>query len=164
MFTAALDQQLLSRLAIHYTITNPDWALENAHRYCVLVQQGIPTTKAQEMAASESLTNHPIGNEVGIEGNDPWTGTASGAVDAAWEALTTEAMVVSELPMTSAQCEFYRLLRACVKVNYKLNLNTILNRSLRCRPASWIAPDRCDSKTFEEFDICIPDGFAEERE
>lgn len=95
-FDAVNDQRLLSRLVIQddYTITNSAWALENAHRYCVLVQQGIPTTKAQEIAASESLSNHPVGNEVGIEGNRPWTGTVSAAVDAAWDTLTTDAMIV----------------------------------------------------------------------
>jgi hypothetical protein len=92
-FTAAQDQQFLRRIGIHYTVTNPDWAIENAHRYCELVEQGIPEAKAQKMAASDSLTNHPIGNEIGIENLTPWNGTASEAVDADWDALTTEAMV-----------------------------------------------------------------------
>jgi hypothetical protein len=94
VFTGAQDQQFLRRIGIHYTVTNPDWAIENAHRYCALVEQGIPEAKAQKMAASESLTNHPIGNEVGIENMSPWNGTASQAVDADWDSLTTKAMVV----------------------------------------------------------------------
>lgn len=92
--TAAQDQQLLGRLAIHYTMTNPDWTLDNAHRYCVLVAQGIPEAKAQKIAASDALTGHPVGNDVGIESLSPSNGTASDDVDAAWDSITTEAMVV----------------------------------------------------------------------
>jgi|GEM_PF-4626517 len=94
VFTAEQDQQFLRRIAIHNTISNPDWALENAHRYCVLVAEGISEAKAQKIAESESLTNHPVGNEVGIQNYSPWIVRTDASVDLEWDSLTTEAMVV----------------------------------------------------------------------
>ena len=92
VFSDALDQRFLITLVSNdYTITNPDWAIANAHRYCVLVQQGSSEIQAQQTAAADAISAHPLGNEVGIESKRPWPGSASAAVEADWNTLTTTA-------------------------------------------------------------------------
>jgi hypothetical protein len=97
VFSAALDQQLLTTLkGKFYTILNPEWAIQNAHRFCELIQeQGVPAAQARQMVAQEALAAHPVGPEVGIESTYPlFTGNAWDAVQLDWEMLTSSAMTV----------------------------------------------------------------------
>ncbi|MGO8940999.1 MAG: hypothetical protein ACLQLO_29160 [Mycobacterium sp.] len=97
MFSAALDQQLLTTLkGKFYTILNSEWAIQNAHRFCELIQeQGVPAAQARQMVAQEALAAHPVGPEVGIESTYPlFTGNAWDAVQLDWDMLTSSAMTV----------------------------------------------------------------------
>jgi hypothetical protein len=97
VFSDALDQQLLTTLkGKFYTILNPEWAIQNAHRFCELIQeQGVPAAQARQMVAQEALAAHPVGPEVGIESTYPlFTGNAWDAVQLDWDMLTSSAMTV----------------------------------------------------------------------
>jgi hypothetical protein len=97
----ALDQQFLITLGSNdYTITNPGWAIANAHRYCTLVRQGSSEVQAQQTAAAEAISAHPLGNEVGIESKHPLPGSASAAVEADWNMLAITAAHVYPNCMT----------------------------------------------------------------
>jgi hypothetical protein len=59
---------MLSQLtAQDYTITDAAEVVQHAHRYCTLVQQGIPADNARQTVASEALSAKPVGDEIGIE-------------------------------------------------------------------------------------------------
>lgn len=97
VFSNALDQQLLTTLkGKFYTILNPDWAIQNAHRFCELIQeQGVPAAQARQMVAQEAVAAHPVGPEVGIESTYPLsTGNAWDAVQLDWDMLTSTAITV----------------------------------------------------------------------
>jgi hypothetical protein len=67
-FTDEQDQRLLSQLtAQDYTITDAAEVVQHAHRYCTLVQQGIPADNARQTVESEALSAKPVGDEIGIE-------------------------------------------------------------------------------------------------
>ena len=97
VFNDALDQQLLTSLkGKFYTIADPEWAIQNAHRFCELIQQqGIPAAQARQMVAQEAIAAHPVGPEVGIVSNYPLsTGNAWDAVQLDWDMLTSTATSV----------------------------------------------------------------------
>jgi hypothetical protein len=97
MFSAEFDQQLLTTLkGKFYTILNPEVAIQNAHRFCELIQQqGVPAAQARQMVAQEALAAHPVGPEVGIESTYPlFSGNAWDAAQLDWDMLTSSAMTV----------------------------------------------------------------------
>jgi hypothetical protein len=67
-FTDEQDQRLLSQLTGQdYTITDAAEVVQHAHRYCTLVQQGIPADNARQTVASGALSAKPVGDQTGIE-------------------------------------------------------------------------------------------------
>jgi hypothetical protein len=95
-FTAAQDHQLIIRLAGQddESVMNPALVVNHAHRFCSLVAQGISAGKAQSVVAAQALADNPVGDQIGMQTNRVTAGTASAAVDAEWDTLTTEAMAV----------------------------------------------------------------------
>jgi hypothetical protein len=56
--------------------------------------------QAQQTAAAEAISAHPLGNEVGIESKRPLTGSAAADVEADWNELAITAAHVYPNCMT----------------------------------------------------------------